>query len=87
MRFIVFVCQVNIMPTGRKKKRSVVRTTSIALLSLIKFALLAEQEDTRSCQLVTLCSATARPAQPTGHQGNNSYKSGALEEIFWRYPL
>ena len=30
------VVQVNIMPTGRKKKRSVVEASSVALLALIR---------------------------------------------------
>lgn len=73
--------QVNIMPTGKKKKRSVVEASSVALVSLIKLALLLDQERSRDCQILRICSAT----ESAGLGNNKSHKSGLLEEMFWRF--
>ena len=73
--------QVNIMPTGKKKKRSVVEASSVALVSLIKLALLLDQERSRDCQILRICSST----ESAGLDKHKSHKSGLLDEMFWRF--
>merc|ERR1712106_825316 len=42
--------QVNIMPPGKRKKRSVVHSSSVALLSLLEIAIDLDQETDQHCQ-------------------------------------
>jgi len=70
--------QVNIMPTGRKKKRSVVEASSVALLALIRLALEADEEPSRACQVERICRRTG------GAERKTSHSPGALQQIFWR---
>ena len=67
------------MPTGRKKKRSVVEASSLALLALIRLAMEADQESSGACQVWRICRTTG------GGHANSSHRPGALQEIFWRY--
>ena len=69
--------QVNIMPTGRKKrKRSVTHTSAAAILSLIKVAVLIEQEKEISCRHARLCSSL--------NIGSRVEPLGAMENVLLR---
>merc|ERR1712106_70321 len=42
--------QVNIMPPGKRRKRSVVHSSSVALLAILQLAMDIEQETDQHCQ-------------------------------------
>ena len=69
--------QVNIMPPGgKRRKRSVAHTSAAAILSLIKIAVLIEQEKEISCRHVRLCSSL--------NIGSRLEPLGALENVLLR---
>ena len=45
------------MPTGKKRKRSVAQSTSLALIKLIKISLLLDQERDVACKIAKICTS------------------------------
>merc|ERR1712001_588854 len=63
--------QVNILPPGRRRKRSVVDTTAVTLLNLVRVALMLEMETSKECRLKKLCQITSSRTRP-------------LDRVLWR---
>jgi hypothetical protein len=63
------------MPPGKRKKRSVVHSSSVALLALLHLANNLDQETNTHCQLSKLCKVV----------GKRSYEEmGTFDKVLWR---
>ena len=76
------------MPPGKRKKRSVVHSSSVALLSLLKIAMDLDQDTNHPCQVDKLCKAVGvnvRSNSASRSQRNPMVlQMGTFDKVLWR---